>query len=129
MDILGLAAFGYNFEALDNPDNEKVRIYKDIFKGISDPLYFLFPILDKYFLWALTNRRELHRKVDYMNGVFNSVINNKRQTLADVKDSKDEAEKDLLTMMLEANAETSDTGRQLSNSELRDNLALFFIAG
>ncbi|CAO3681708.1 unnamed protein product [Umbelopsis ramanniana] len=129
LDIIGLAAFGYDFEALDNPGNDKVSTYNAVLNGLRDPLYFLFPVLDKRFLWALPNRRELHRKLDDMNGVFNSIIENKRQTLANIKESTDNAEKDLLTMMLEANAETNDTGRQLSNSELRDDLAIFFVAG
>ncbi|KAH8555194.1 cytochrome P450 [Umbelopsis sp. PMI_123] len=129
LDVIGLAGFGYDFEALDNPDNEKVNTYNDVQDGVRNPLYFFFPILDRQFLWALPKRRGLHKKVDVMNDIFNSIIENKRRTLANMKESMEDAEKDLLTLMLEANEETVDADHRLTNSELRSDLAIFFIAG
>ncbi|KAH8555193.1 cytochrome P450 [Umbelopsis sp. PMI_123] len=129
LDAIGLAGFGYDFEALDNPDNEKVNTYNAIQHGMQNPLFFFFPILETRFLWALPKRRELHKKVNVMNDIFNSIIENKRRTLANMKESMEDAEKDLLTLMLEANEETVDADHRLTNSELRANLAVFFIAG
>jgi cytochrome P450 len=129
LDVIGLAAFGYDFEALNNPENEKVDIYNSIMAGIQDPLYFIFPILERRFLWALPKRRELYRKLEDMNEVFYSIIQHKRETLASMKTSIEDTEKDLLTLMLEANEETVDADHRLSNLELRDNLAIFFLAG
>ncbi|KAH8555192.1 cytochrome P450 [Umbelopsis sp. PMI_123] len=129
LDVIGLAAFGYDFEALDNPDNEKVKTYNDISKGTRDPLYFFFPFLEKHFLWALPKRRELHRKMDDVNDVFYSIVEHKRQVLASAKDKIEDAEKDLLTLMLEANEEERDDKHRLSNSEIRDDLAVLFLAG
>jgi cytochrome P450 len=129
LDVIGLAAFGYDFEALDNPENEKVDIYNSIMAGIQNAVYFIFPILEKRFLWALPKRRELYRKLDDMNEVFYSVIQHKRETLASMKTSIEDTEKDLLTLMLEANEEAVDADHRLSNLELRDNLAIFFLAG
>ncbi|CAO3681724.1 unnamed protein product [Umbelopsis ramanniana] len=129
LDVIGLAAFGYDFEALDNPVNHKVQTYNDINHGTRDPIYFFFPFLEQKFLWALPKRRELHRKMDDMNAIFKSIIEHKRLTLASTKVKTEDAEKDLLTLMLEANVEATDPKHRLSDSELRDDLAVFFLAG
>jgi cytochrome P450 len=129
LDVIGLAAFDYDFEALDNPNNEKVENYNIIMEGIRDPVFFFFPILEKRFLWAFPRRRGLHRKMDDMDKLFYSIIDHKRQTLASKKGSVEDAEKDLLTLMLEANEDSEDTQHQLSDLELRDDLAIFFLAG
>ncbi|KAG2187290.1 hypothetical protein INT44_004975 [Umbelopsis vinacea] len=129
LDVIGLAAFDYNFEALDNPNNEKVTMYNEIIKGTQNPVYFFFPILEKYFLWAFPKRKALHRKMDEMNTIFFSIIDRKRKTLASNKNNIEEVDKDLLTLMLEANEDTENPQHQLSDAELRDNLAVFFLAG
>ncbi|KAH8555197.1 cytochrome P450 [Umbelopsis sp. PMI_123] len=129
LDVIGLAAFDYDFEALDTPANEKVDNYNHIMDGIVKPIYIFMPTLEKRFLWALPKRRELHRKMDEMNKLFYSVIEQKRHTLASKKDSVEDAEKDLLTLMLEASEESTEAQRRLSDTELRDNLAIFFLAG
>jgi cytochrome P450 len=129
LDVIGLAAFDYDFEALDNPNNEKVDNYNLIMHGIRNPFFFFFPVLEKRFLWALPKRREIHRTMDKMNKLFYSIIENKRQTLASQKGSVEDAEKDLLTLMLEANEDSEDPEHQLSDQELRDDLAIFFLAG
>jgi cytochrome P450 len=129
LDAIGLAAFDYDFEALDNPNNEKVENYNVIMNGIRNPLFFLFPLVEKYFLWAFPKRRALHREMDKLDKLFYSIIENKRQTLASQKGSVEDAEKDLLTLMLEANEDSEDPEHQLSDLELRDDLAIFFLAG
>jgi cytochrome P450 len=129
LDVIGLAAFGYDFEALDDPDNGKVNTYNDVMAGVFQPIYLFFPMREKYFLWAMPGRRAAHKKMDTMNDIFNGIIENKRQTLAKLKDSVEDAEKDLLTLMLEANADYDDPKHQLTNAELRDDLAIFFLAG
>ncbi|KAI8577683.1 hypothetical protein K450DRAFT_282458 [Umbelopsis ramanniana AG] len=129
LDVIGLAAFGYDFEALDSPVNHKVQTYNAINHGTRDPLYFFLPFLERNFLWALPKRRELHRKMDDMNAIFYSIIEHKRISLASTKDKTEDAEKDLLTLMLEANEEATDAKHRLSDSELRDDLAVFFLAG
>ncbi|CAO3681672.1 unnamed protein product [Umbelopsis ramanniana] len=67
--------------------------------------------------------------MDDLNEIFYTIIEKKRRTLAKTKDSSEDAEKDLLTLMLEANAESKDVKDRLSDSELRDDLSVFFLAG
>ncbi|CAO3681680.1 unnamed protein product [Umbelopsis ramanniana] len=104
-------------------------MYSDVIKGTQNPVYFFFPILEKYFLWALPERKTLHRKMDEMNTIFFSIIDRKRKALASNDNKIEEGEKDLLTLMLEANEDTENPQHQLSDVELRDNLAAFFAAG
>ncbi|KAI9285816.1 cytochrome P450 [Umbelopsis sp. AD052] len=129
LDVIGLAAFGYDFEALDSPVNHKVQTYNAINQGTRDPLYFFLPFLERNFLWALPKRRELHRKIVDMFAFFYNIIEHKRLTLASTKDKTEDAEKDLLTLMLEANEEAKDAKHRLSDSELRDDLTVFILAG
>ncbi|KAG2187291.1 hypothetical protein INT44_004976 [Umbelopsis vinacea] len=129
LDVIGLAAFGYDFEALGDPKNAKVDTYNTIMDGLRNPIYFFFPILEKRFLWALPKRRAVHNRMEDMNQIFYSIIENKRQTLENMKGLAEDAEKDLLTLMLEANADSKEAGDRLSDSELRDDLAIFFLAG
>ncbi|KAJ2954985.1 hypothetical protein NQZ79_g8924 [Umbelopsis isabellina] len=127
LDVIGQAGFGYDFEALENPDNEKVHIYNSIMDGLKSPIFFFFPFLDKYFLWALPNRRQQHLNCDTLHQLFNSVIDNKRKVLVEQKERHEDPEKDLLTLMLEAGED--DPSQALSDEELRENLTIFFIAG
>lgn len=129
LDVIGLAAFDYDFEALENSDNEKVKMYSDVIEGTQNPVYFFFPIIEKYFLWAMPERKPLHLKMDKMNTIFFSIIDRKRKALASNENKIEEGEKDLLTLMLEANQDTENSQHQLSDVELRGNLAAFFAAG
>lgn len=129
LDVIGLAAFDYDFEALNDPKNAKTDTYNRVMDGIRNPMYFFFPVLEKRFLWALPKRRAVHKRMDDLNEIFYTIIEKKRRTLAKMKDSSEDSEKDLLTLMLEANAESKDVKDRLSDSELRDDLSVFFLAG
>ena len=80
-------------------------------------------------LWAFPHRRQLHKGVDKLNKLFEDIIQHKRQILSEQKERHEDPEKDLLTMMLEACEDTKDPSKALSNQELRDDLAVFFLAG
>lgn len=76
-------------------------------------------------MWALPYRRELHRLMDRLYEIINKVIENKRRVVQQVgyePSGEDDNEKDLLTMMIEAN-ETEKQGG-LSNEELRVGIVL-----
>ncbi|KAG2183363.1 hypothetical protein INT43_006369 [Umbelopsis isabellina] len=127
LDVIGQAGFGYDFESLENPDNEKVHIYNSIMEGLKNPLFFFFPFLERHFLWAFPNRRQQHENCDTLHQLFKSVIDNKRRVLVEQKEHNEDPEKDLLTLMLEAGED--DPSQALSVEELQENLTIFFIAG
>ncbi|RUS21135.1 cytochrome P450 [Endogone sp. FLAS-F59071] len=114
--------------SIEDTENSWAVVYNNIMDGLQDPLFLLFPILEKYLLWAFPKRYELHRKMDKLNELFAEVIQNKRvlHQKRDMSVEKEDNEKDLLAMMIEANESEVDG---LSDQELRDNLAIFFVAG
>jgi len=126
LDVIGKAGFGFDFNSIENAESSWAVIYSDVMGGIVDPLYSLFPTLEKYFLWALPMRQELHRKMDKLDELFTEIVQNKKNVIQEDLGGEDN-ERDLLTMMIEANETEKLDG--LSDQELRDNLVIFFIAG
>jgi len=105
-------------QSIDDPNSPLTTIYKQIMSAISHPLFYVFPVLERRFLWAFPKRKENHRKLSDLNKIFMSLIENKKGTIRQegYKPSGDDTEQDLLTMMIEAN-ETDKLGG-LSDQEL-----------
>jgi len=103
---------------MNNPNNPWISAYKEIIGGLTDPLFILFPVLENHFLLALPVRRERHRKLDKLYDLILGVISDKKRIIQEgYKSSGDDSnEKDLLTLMIEAN-ETDKLGG-LSDKEL-----------
>ncbi|CAO3601028.1 unnamed protein product [Absidia cylindrospora] len=126
LDVIGHAGFGFDFDSILHDNNDWVNIYNGIKDGITDPVFFLFPWLDKYFRWMCPTRRHRHHLVSQFHDMLSGVIEKKRQLLQQ-EDKRDEAEKDLLTLMLES--EFSEGGNILTDEEIKSNLNVFFLAG
>ncbi|KAG2195573.1 hypothetical protein INT47_001320 [Mucor saturninus] len=127
LDVIGKAGFGFDFNAIRDPNSEWVKTYEGISKAMEDPLFFIFPILDKDLLWMFPKRIQAHKEMERFLKMLDGVILNKREALEKEKlENKEENEKDLLTLMIES--ENRGEGN-LSNSELKSNLCAFFIAG
>ncbi|KAJ2964741.1 hypothetical protein NQZ79_g397 [Umbelopsis isabellina] len=127
LDAIGLAGFDYDFQSIEEPNSDKVRVYNSIMEGFRQPMFFFFPFLDRYMRWAFPQRRQQHRDVDKMTELYQNVIENKRKILSQQKNEQEDPEKDLLTLMIEAGRD--DPSQALTNDELSGNLAIFFIAG
>ncbi|KAG2183321.1 hypothetical protein INT43_006326 [Umbelopsis isabellina] len=127
LDAIGLAGFDYDFQSIEEPHSDKVRVYNSIMDGFRQPIYFFFPFLDKYMKWAIPQRRQQHMDVKNMTELYQEVIDNKRKILSQQKHQQEDPEKDLLTLMIEAGRD--DPSQALSDEELSGNLAIFFIAG
>ncbi|RUP50861.1 cytochrome P450 [Jimgerdemannia flammicorona] len=130
LDAIGKAGFGFDFNSIDDTESKWTKIYGDIRAGTSVPLFLLFPVLEQRFLWAFQHRRNLHQKMDQLDKLFMEVIGKKKQAIEQKEYEETfvaDNEKDLLTLMIEANL-TEQEGKGLSDSELRDNLAIFFAA-
>ncbi|CAM0143106.1 unnamed protein product [Umbelopsis sp. WA50703] len=127
LDVIGRAGFGYDFESLDNPQSDRVKLYNSIMDGLKNPLFFFFPFLETHMLWAFPNRRQQHLNCDKMNQIYETVIDNKRKVISEQKERQEDPEKDLLTLMLEAGED--DPSQALTDEELREDLSIFFIAG
>ncbi|RUS12782.1 cytochrome P450, partial [Endogone sp. FLAS-F59071] len=128
LDVIGMAGFGFNFNvsyntishSMEDAKNQWVTIYNEIIKGGAVISFAVFPWVERYFLWALPKRRELHKKLDKLNGLLSEIIENKKRIIRQEgyeTSGDDDTEKDLLTMMIEAN-ETEKLGG-LSDQELK----------
>ncbi|KAI8883865.1 cytochrome P450 [Backusella circina FSU 941] len=127
LDSIGLAGFGFDFKAIKEGKSEWLLTYEKILKGFTDKLYFIFPFLDKHFLWMQPERRAIHQELDRFLEMIDGVIESKRQELKEGKILNSLLnEKDLLTLLLEAEAKGEDS---LTNEELKRNICLFFFAG
>jgi cytochrome P450 len=117
LDAIGLAGFGFDFEAIKDRKSQWVLTYEQINIGISDKRYYLFPFLDKYFLWLQPERRAIHQQLDRFMEMVDGVIESKRQELKEGKNLNTLLnEKDLLQLMIEAEADGEGT---LTNEELK----------
>ncbi|KAG2183290.1 hypothetical protein INT43_006295 [Umbelopsis isabellina] len=127
LDVIGLAGFGYDFQSIENPDNQKVMAYNSVMDGLKDPFFFFFPFFEKHMLWAFSSRREQHLNCESLHTTYQNIIENKKRVLLEQKGRQEDPEKDLLTLMLEAGED--DPSQALTDEELRENLSVFFIAG
>ncbi|KAI7882941.1 cytochrome P450 [Lichtheimia hyalospora FSU 10163] len=128
LDALGLAAFDFDFNAVQDKDNEWVSRYNTVMTSAFDVKYSMFPILDTWLLPFNPSRKHKHAEADKLLDMIDQIIIEKRKTLQNMSsaDEKEGQEKDLLTMMIEA--ENSGEGA-MTNEELRNNVVVFFIAG
>ncbi|CDS08801.1 hypothetical protein LRAMOSA10162 [Lichtheimia ramosa] len=126
LDAIGLAGFDFDFHAIDDPNSEWVIRYRDIRNAIINPWFLVFHNLDVKFRFLFPGRMKMHREMDVFLGMMDQVIAHKRQILSKQESKVPESERDLLTLMIEA--ENSGEGT-MTNEELRSNLCLFFVAG
>ncbi|RCH83429.1 cytochrome P450-dit2 [Rhizopus stolonifer] len=94
--------------------------------------FVLFQIFDDQLKWLFPSRVEAHQRLDHLLKRIDEMIALKRVTVTEKIGSLDyysttsDAEKDLLTLMMEA--EIAGEGK-LSDEELRRNMVMFFFAG
>ncbi|KAI9479684.1 hypothetical protein H4R22_003063 [Coemansia sp. RSA 1290] len=137
LDILGHIIMGVDFGALDYTRGELLEMCWDIVEAGVEPLYLLFPFLDKY---PMGKRKKAFANVKRFHEFIDEAIEKKRVELQSREqlneDERDRA--DLLTLMIEAHEQTKkqgafdEEGRLLPSmnfEELRNNTVVFFIAG
>ncbi|KAI8070960.1 cytochrome P450 [Gongronella butleri] len=127
LEIIGRAAFDFEFGAIKDKNSEWRQIYDKVNADTSSLLYIFFPILDKKLLWLLPSRREAFKRMDKFTGMLNDIIDHKRRVLREQQDqgTTEEHERDLLTLMLEGELRGEGV---LTNEELIHDLGIFFVA-
>ncbi|KAI8093091.1 cytochrome P-450 cyp509A1 [Halteromyces radiatus] len=127
LDVIGMAGFGFNFSSLLDKNSEWKQIYDDVNRNVMDPMYALFPFLEQKFLWLFPKRQQAHKTLDKFLGMLNGIVEHKRQVLKNnIDNNVEEAEKDLLTLMIESELRGEGV---LTNEELMADLGVFFVAG
>ncbi|KAI8057890.1 cytochrome P450 [Syncephalis plumigaleata] len=125
MDILGRTLFGYNFEAVSNPDAPYPKLQEYILSSLLSFIPATMPFLDRR--WNPIRKRAWE-SLDQLNSLFYKLIGEKRQSVqqAIAQNTVDEKSMDLLSLMILASEKEENP---LTDRELRDNTCSFFFAG
>ena len=108
----------FDFNAVQDKDSEWVSRYNTVMTSAFEIPYIMFPILETWLLPFNSSRKYKHAEADKFLRMIDQIIIEKRKTLQNKSSAseKEDQEKDLLTMMIEA--ENSGEG-VMTNEELR----------
>ncbi|KAF8936316.1 hypothetical protein BGZ47_009563 [Haplosporangium gracile] len=130
LDIIGLSGFGYDFQAMTNPDNEMSMAYRELFYKETTSTQFLRAFIPYY--GDLPTKANLDRKkaIETIDRVTMRIINEKR-ALANVKNSDgDDSNKDLMSILIRGNEQVGSLeDGKLTDTELKDQIMTFLAAG
>lgn len=132
-DVIGLAGFDYQFNALDNEFEEVYSAYRRMF-DVADKGPELRGILELYFpiirrLWPNTGTKVTNECLVTIEKAGKRLIEAKTSTVrAAEADSEHVLQNDILSVLIRANLSTSLV-KKLSDSELLDQCSTFLFAG
>lgn len=129
-----ISHLGFDINSLGDSDNEWLQTYKNIIDGMQDPLFFFFPKLECQFLHLFPKRQLIHEDCDRFLKLINDMIERKRKivngenndeafsipaakTFFDGSDRN--AEKDILTLLLESEKNDNDDNAYMTNQEIQ----------
>ncbi|KAL0143662.1 hypothetical protein V8B55DRAFT_1479540 [Mucor lusitanicus] len=127
LDALGLSVFGFDFQSLRGDPQNWADTYHTVMSNIFNPLSSL--LIRFSFIWRLisTNFVKTQKATDRLLSMMENLADEKRrQILNGEMENLADQEKDLLTMMIEADIEE---GTKTTTTQLRQNIAFFLFAG
>lgn len=102
---------GFNADAIGNPDSEWVHLFTDAMAAAFDPFFYLFPVFDTTLLWMFPRRAKLHQGAEQLLKPIEDIIVEKKEKLRQgITSSLENNEKDLCTLVLEAEMDGSGGG-------------------
>ncbi|ORX55717.1 cytochrome P-450 cyp509A1 [Hesseltinella vesiculosa] len=127
LDIIGHVGFGFNFHAVADERSKYKVIYDKALDDAFNPLYLVFQILDTKLL-ALNppRQRSFKNAQDFIDLIVQFVDERRQQVQKSIDGSIADTEKDLLTLMLEAEMRGEGS---LTKEELVSDIIIFFVAG
>ncbi|KAF9107237.1 hypothetical protein BGX29_006923 [Mortierella sp. GBA35] len=130
LDIIGLAGFGFDFQALTMPENDLVKAFSRLF-GSSNVLgQFLRNMVPYYTLLPFKHNRERSDDAEAIDRVSDQIIREKRaQAIATNPSYKSEG-KDLMSILMRANDKFGSLEvEKLTDAELKAQVTTFMAAG
>ncbi|KAI8988313.1 cytochrome P450 [Mycotypha africana] len=127
LDALGKSAFGFDFQAMKGDPEGWTKKYDIIVASLFGPALFFFAKYDFLLMYLSPKRRRVMKATVEFNEMLENLADKRRQEILDDKmQNIPDSEKDLLTLMIEADLHEST---KTTTKELRENIALFFLAG
>ncbi|KAJ9063930.1 hypothetical protein DSO57_1035776 [Entomophthora muscae] len=118
LDALGKGVFSYDFKALQRgEENHYLRLYNDLNKMIFSPIYFMFPMLEKW----VPSRQKGHEMKDEFRAFLGQLISDRKKEIENGSQADD-----LLSLMIK---ETLSENSCLSDEEVINDVFVFFLAG
>jgi cytochrome P450 len=118
LDVLGRAAFGHEFNSLKGSIQKDLLAYRHFVESITDPLYSVFPFLAK--VPFLQHNKKANEALEILFDLYTRLINESQEKMKNSKKPQ---------TMLDFMVKSSQGGNGLSFEDIRNNVALFFIAG
>ncbi|KAI0064119.1 cytochrome-450 hydroxylase [Artomyces pyxidatus] len=135
-DVIGLAAFDYQFNAIQDETNELFCAYKDMFETAISQSTNLFSIISIYFpIWDKIFPSERSRAVaqgqETINRVASKLVQEKKTEIREGEEAgKLFGGKDLLSLMLKSNmAVDLPESQRISDADILHNINTFMFAG
>ncbi|KAI9442336.1 cytochrome-450 hydroxylase [Lactarius indigo] len=135
-DVIGIAGFDYNFNAIQNEENELFSAYKNMFEtavsqsqNFRQVLTFYVPIYERLFSDEVTLAVRQGRET--ISRVAKQLIQEKKQKIQEEEGSgKTHSGRDLLSLLLISNAATDLPPEQrISDDDILHNINTFMFAG
>lgn len=120
LDIIGLAGFGYDFQALTAPDNELRQAYSQLSANVSQIAHLLRIFVPYYVDIPFKHNRIRKQCTRTIDRVTTDIIQKKRVQIVATKGESSEGGKDLMSILVRANEQvgTLDDGK-LTDDELK----------
>lgn len=110
LDALGRAAFSFDFHALDDQHNDWVESYEMIRQGLRNPVNAVLARYNFITKYLIPGRAKQKAATHKLNSLLLDMAGRKRAELEKHPELRElpDSEKDLLTLMVEANMESGD---------------------
>ncbi|KAG0045934.1 hypothetical protein BGZ83_008843 [Gryganskiella cystojenkinii] len=133
LDIIGMAGFGYNFQALTDPNNELALAYSELFDTTSTRVQFLRAMIPIYIHIPFEHNRRRKAAIRSIDRYTSRLIVEKKAQAQDRSTSSSENEndgKDLMSILIRGNEQVGSLeDGKLSSKELQDQIMTFLAAG
>ncbi|KAI0354829.1 cytochrome-450 hydroxylase [Trametes cingulata] len=136
-DVIGLAGFDYQFNAIRDESNELFMAYKDMFEtaisqqkgSLWDLAALYFPVIDK--LWPGERYKVVKKSHEVINRVAGRLIQEKKRKIEEAeKVGSMYGGKDLLSALLKANVAVDlPPDQRISDEDILHNINTFLFAG
>ncbi|KAG0274792.1 hypothetical protein BGZ95_009460 [Linnemannia exigua] len=133
LDIIGRAGFGYDFQALIDPNNELSHAYRQLFVSASPTIQLLRLYIPFYIDIPFKHNRIRKQSARTIDRTTTRIIQEKRVQIATKGSSEDGDQgdgKDLMSILIRANEQVGslDDGK-LTDTELKAQIMTFMAAG